>query len=60
MQINTRVMFMWKNIEAALLKGAIFQVFGGRNIIKSFGGEIVLRKKSLLFWTVSGFEPKIY
>ena len=27
MQINTRVMFVWKNIEAALLKGAIFQVF---------------------------------
>ena len=27
---------------------------------KSFGGKIVLWKKGLHFWTVSGFEWKIY
>ena len=27
---------------------------------KSFGGKIVLRKKGLHFWTVSGFEWKIF
>ena len=42
--------------DIALLKGDQ----KNRKKIRLLAGKIVLRKRSLLFWMVSGFESKIY